>query len=183
MIAAASANVAIWTPSTETRRSPGWIPAAWAGVTPPTQSSEAIVAGVHSLSDETVAVAVCTPKPDIRMVMSTIASRRFMTGPPSMITTRLPIGSDENRRCGCAPTMVSRFASRASCTMVANSRVRPGREPSSGSAYIPAIEMYPPSGSAFTPYSVSPRRQDAMVGPNPIMYCPTRTPKAFAGSR
>ena len=48
---------------------------------------------------------------------------------------------------------------------------------------MPAIEMNPPSGIALKPYSVSPRRRDHSVGPKPIMYCPTRTPNAFAGSR
>jgi hypothetical protein len=48
---------------------------------------------------------------------------------------------------------------------------------------MPIIEMYPPSGRAFTPYSVSPLRFDQSVGPNPIMYWVTLTPKSFAGTR
>jgi hypothetical protein len=48
---------------------------------------------------------------------------------------------------------------------------------------MPIIETYPPSGSALTPYSVSPLRLEKMVGPNPIMYCVTRTLKSLAGTR
>src|SRR5699024_6443226 len=35
--------------------------------------------------------------------------------------------------------------------------------------YIPGIAMNPPSGNAFTPYSVSPRRKENSVGPKPTM--------------
>ncbi len=48
---------------------------------------------------------------------------------------------------------------------------------------MPDIEMYPPSGIAFSPYSVSPFILEKIVGPKPIMYWPTRTPKRFAGIR
>ena len=48
---------------------------------------------------------------------------------------------------------------------------------------MPAIEMYPPSGSALMPYWVSPYFRDQIVGPKPIMYCPTLTPNFFAGTR
>src|SRR5215207_3430594 len=36
---------------------------------------------------------------------------------------------------------------------------------------------------AFTPYSVSPLLRDQRVGPKPIMYWVTLTPKSFAGTR
>ena len=48
---------------------------------------------------------------------------------------------------------------------------------------MPIIAMQPPSGIAFTPYSVSPLRFDQSVGPKPIMYCVTLTPKSLAGTR
>jgi hypothetical protein len=35
----------------------------------------------------------------------------------------------------------------------------------------------------LTPYSVSRVRFDQIVGPKPIMYCVTLTPKSFAGTR
>ena len=35
---------------------------------------------------------------------------------------------------------------------------------------MPAIEMKPPSGIAFTPYSVSPNLRDHSVGPKPIIH-------------
>src|SRR4029077_7084193 len=39
------------------------------------------------------------------------------------------------------------------------------------------------SGTAFSPYSVSPLRRDHTVGPNPTMYWVTLTPNFFAGTR
>src|SRR4051812_12804273 len=48
---------------------------------------------------------------------------------------------------------------------------------------MPIMRMYPPSGIHFTPYSVSPRCRDHMVGPKPTMYCGTRTPNSFANDR
>ncbi len=44
------------------------------------------------------------------------------------------------------------------------------------------MRMYPPSGIAFTPYSVSPFLRDHRVGPKPTMYCVTFTPNFFAGT-
>ncbi len=48
---------------------------------------------------------------------------------------------------------------------------------------MPIIRMYPPSGMALMPYSVSPLRREKIVGPNPTMYCGTRIPKSFAVDR
>src|SRR5215475_15216825 len=51
---------------------------------------------------------------------------------------------------------------------------------SSSCGVIPTIFTNPPSGSALTPYSVSPRRKDHSVGPKPTKYRVTFMPKAFA---
>jgi hypothetical protein len=48
---------------------------------------------------------------------------------------------------------------------------------------MPIIRMYPPSGIHLMPYSVSPRRLDQTVGPNPTMYWVTLTPNFLAGTR
>src|SRR5438132_6398620 len=45
---------------------------------------------------------------------------------------------------------------------------------------MPAIRTYPPSGSAFTPYSVSPRRTDHTRGPKPTKNSSTLIPKSLA---
>ena len=55
--------------------------------------------------------------------------------------------------------------------------------PALAGGYMPAIEMYPPSGMALKPYCVSPNLRDQIVGPNPIMYWLTFTPKRLAGTR
>ena len=76
--------------------SPGCRPAAAAGATgsDAAHSVRSASAGMtHSLTLETVVVAVCTPMPDSRIANSTIANSRFMTGPPSMMTTRFQTGS------------------------------------------------------------------------------------------
>ena len=50
----------------------------------------------------------------------------------------------------------------------------------SWNGFIPAILTYPPSGSAFTPYSVSPRRNDQIRGPKPTKNSSTLIRKIFA---
>jgi hypothetical protein len=47
---------------------------------------------------------------------------------------------------------------------------------------MPAIFTYPPSGSAFTPYSMSFRVNDQSFGPNPMKYCSTLKPNARAAT-
>ena len=47
----------------------------------------------HALTLCTVVVAVWMPIPDSRIVNSTIASSRFIVGPPSITTTRCQTGS------------------------------------------------------------------------------------------
>src|SRR5215475_10117799 len=59
-----------------------------------------------------------------------------------------------------------------------------GRPPSSSSCgVIPTIFTNPPAGMAFSPYSVSPRRNENSVGPNPMKYCVAFIPNALAVSR
>jgi hypothetical protein len=78
----------------------------------------------------------------------------------------------------------SALESRASCTRPRKKLVLPAvaASPFAG-GNMPIMAMYPPSGIAFTPYSVSPVRFDHTVGPNPIMYCVTLTPNSLAGTR
>ncbi len=45
---------------------------------------------------------------------------------------------------------------------------------------MPAIFTYPPSGSAFTPYSMPLRVNDQILGPNPTKYSSTLKPNARA---
>lgn len=51
---------------------------------------------------------------------------------------------------------------------------------SSSSAVIPAMSQNPPSGSALSPYSVSPRRKEKILGPKPMKYRRTFMPVACA---
>src|SRR5207249_8374963 len=51
---------------------------------------------------------------------------------------------------------------------------------SSSCGVIPTIFTKPPSGIALSPYSVSPRRNDHRVGPNPAKYRVTFIPNALA---
>ena len=53
----------------------------------------------------------------------------------------------------------------------------------SSSGVIPMILTKPPAGKALTPYSVSPRRNDQIVGPKPAKYCVAFMPKRLAVSR
>ncbi len=93
-MADASAKVATAVPSTETMTSPGSMPAATEGAGGSAAvHSVAPAAGTHSDSAATVVVAVWTPIPLKMIVNSTIARRRFITGPPSMMTTRFQTGS------------------------------------------------------------------------------------------
>src|SRR3954467_3980797 len=57
-------------------------------------------------------------------------------------------------------------------------RIRVARllSPSSAGGIMPTMRMYPPSGTALMPYSVSPRRRDQTVGPKPTMNWGTRMP-------
>ena len=48
---------------------------------------------------------------------------------------------------------------------------------------MPIIRMYPPSGTALVPYSVSSRVRETPVLPNPTMYWVTRTPNNLAVQR
>src|SRR5919205_4277637 len=48
--------------------------------------------------------------------------------------------------------------------------------PSSAGGIMPTMRMYPPSGMALMPYSVSPFVRENTVGPNPTMNCGTRMP-------
>ena len=50
----------------------------------------------------------------------------------------------------------------------------------SSSEVIPTILTKPPNGSALTPYSVSPRQVDQIVGPKPTKYLVTFMPNFFA---
>jgi hypothetical protein len=59
-------------------------------------------------------------------------------------------------------------------------RSRVGSAPFSGGS-MPTSLTNPPSGNAFTPYSVSPRLVDHTVLPNPTKYCVTLTPNFLAG--
>src|SRR5437773_9953406 len=53
---------------------------------------------------------------------------------------------------------------------------------SSSCGVIPTILTKPPSGRAFRPYSVSPRRKDHSVGPKPAKYLVTFIPNDLAVS-
>jgi len=57
-----------------------------------------------------------------------------------------------------------------------------GWSASSSCGVIPSIFTKPPSGSALRPYSVSPRRKENRVGPNPAKYRLTFMPNALAVS-
>ena len=46
---------------------------------------------------------------------------------------------------------------------------------------MPTSLTYPPSQMALMPYSVSPRRKDHSLGPKPMKYSGTLTPKHLAG--
>ncbi len=48
---------------------------------------------------------------------------------------------------------------------------------------MPIIRMYPPSGIALKPYSVSPTCLDQTVLPNPIMYWVVRTLNSLANDQ
>ena len=94
MMADASANVATSVPPTDTITSPGSMPASAAGGSGSSGSHSADTdCGMHSESAATVVVAVCTPMPLKMMVNRTMASSRFMNGPPSMTTIRFQMGS------------------------------------------------------------------------------------------
>ena len=96
MIADASSKLATGVPSIETISSPGSIPASAAGATgsADVHSAPADDAGTtHSDTAATVVVAVDNPMPEANRANRTIASSRFMTGPPSMMITRLNTGS------------------------------------------------------------------------------------------
>ena len=51
---------------------------------------------------------------------------------------------------------------------------------SSSCGVIPTIFTKPPSGMPFSPYSVSPRRNENRVGPKPAKYRVTFIPNALA---
>src|SRR6266542_4474487 len=46
--------------------------------------------------------------------------------------------------------------------------------------FIPAMRTYPPAGMAFTPYSVSPRRNDHRRGPKPMKNSSILMPNSLA---
>ena len=108
--------------------------------------------------------------------------RRFIVGPPSMTTIRLdralveePVGVlGPDVALGVAAGLVDEHAEAAG-------GVDLRRPPGSGGT-MPIIRMYPPSGIALTPYSVSPRWRDQSVGPKPTMYWVTFTPNLLAGT-
>ena len=93
-MAVASSKSATGSPSIDTIVSPDWMPASSAGAAGADSAhSLELVVGTHSDSRATVVVAVCTPMPVRRIANSTIANRRFMTGPPSITTMRFQTGS------------------------------------------------------------------------------------------
>ena len=86
-------------PAIDTMRSPGWMPAASAGVfgwSVQVVASPALVTGTtHCDTVATTApgCAVATPCTVTRRVSSTTPMRRFIVGPPSMTMTFLRTGS------------------------------------------------------------------------------------------
>jgi hypothetical protein len=96
MIAVDSFHEAMATPSTDTISSPGCRPASAPGAagSPGSHAWRSLVAGrAHSETDPMVVDGCTTPKPMSRIANSTIASSRFMNGPPNMMTTRFHTGS------------------------------------------------------------------------------------------
>ncbi len=94
-IVVASANVDTGCPSTDTMTSPGLIPASAAGEAGSSGVHSVAVepAGTtHSVTEAIVVVPCCRPIPDSSTVKITVASTRFMAGPPSITITRFHTG-------------------------------------------------------------------------------------------
>ena len=95
----AEARIAVWTtdhdpaatPSTDSTRSPGRMPAAAAGAAgspgPHSTSAGASAGTTHSDTVWMVVVVCRVPKPMAMIASSTVARTRFITGPPSITTS------------------------------------------------------------------------------------------------
>src|SRR5690606_36670411 len=86
-----SSHVPTGRPAQDTMVSPGWRPATAPGAagSSAAHSVAAGSAGRHSWTLPSVAVYAGTPKPTSTTAMRTTATRRFITGPPSMTTSFL----------------------------------------------------------------------------------------------
>ncbi len=133
--------------------SPAWIPASLAGevVSLPAQglalSSAFRLTGTHWVTAPIV-VVFWIPIPMARPSSSTNASAKCMNEPAARTIARCQPGCRRNERGSSAGS-------------------------TSSSEVIPTIFTNPPSGSALTPYSVSPRIRDQTVCPKPTKNCVT----------
>src|SRR5690606_26927677 len=161
-------------PSRATMTSPGRSPAAAAALRgspgaqarcPPVAGSASHSATAHGLTDSTVgAVRLSLSK----SLIGANANTPHSSAKPSTKCTAEP-----------APITIVRFHTGyrhiARCCWPSGT--------SSSCGVIPTILTKPPTGSALIPYSVSPRRNDHRVGPNPTKYRVASMPNAFAVPR
>src|SRR5215472_3379349 len=138
--------------------SPVRMPAAWAGDCGfwPGEQGVWALDGTQDTTVTTVVVgAVAEPMPTASTHSSTNAMTKCMNEPADSTITRCQAGLARRERDSSAGSTSSRLV-------------------------IPVILTNPPTGNAFTPYSVSPRCLDQMVGPNPTKNCVAFTPNALA---
>ncbi len=70
------------------------------------------------------------------------------------------------------------------CQNGASRYVRPSSSgATSSNGFIPMMRTYPPSGISFTPYSVSPRVNDQILGPKPKNASVAFIPNALAATK
>src|SRR5215467_13986509 len=112
-------------------------------------------AGTHCSTLTVVPDWSATPTPTASIHNSTNAIRKCMNDPAAMTIARCHPGLLLNDRGSSAGSTSSMLV-------------------------MPVILTNPPSGSAFTPYSVSPRRVDQIVVPKPTKNWVAFMPNAFA---
>src|SRR6266851_809041 len=147
-------------PAIATILSPARSPATDAGDLglPGAHVAVAAVAGTHRSTVNVVPFRFGSPTTPARITNSTNAKAKCMNDPAAHTIDRCQAGCDRSVRGSSAGITSSMLV-------------------------VPVILTNPPSGSALTPYSVSPRILDQSVGPNPTKYWVTFIPKAFAVAR
>ena len=157
-----SSKVATWLPSTAVIWSPARSPAFWAGLAVP-----AVSVTVRSIV--VVAWPVPMPMATSTIQISRMATRKWVIDPAASTIDRCQAGLLRNCRSGgvgSAGALPERSSSRKLASF--------------SYGLMPAILQKPPKGRALMPYSVSPRRNDQMVGPKPRKKRSTFIPKNFA---
>jgi hypothetical protein len=150
-------------PATATISSPASRPPVWAGLGVPAFSGT-----VRSIV--VVAWPVPTPMVTSTIQMSRMATMKWVNDPAASTIARCQAGLLRNCRSGGVGVAAGLSAERSSSRKL----------PSFSYGLMPAILQKPPRGKALMPYSVSPFRNDQMVGPKPRKKRSTFIPKNLA---